>query len=291
MFDLPFRGSAAVALGRVTWGALRGPRFVRLFPDVYVGAHVLVDLRVRSLAAAELAGAAGGVLAGWSAAELLGAACAPAGAPAEVLVAEHMRTRPDLRVTRGTAVGADRWAVLGVPTTSPLRTAWDLARRESLVEAVVALDALAACAGFPPSALLERRRAQPGARGSRRLDRVVSLADPRAESPPETRLRLLIVLAGLPVPEVQYRLRDERGRVVARFDLAYPELRLAIEYDGGAHVDDLDRSRDIRTGRRGWYTARFTARDIARPAATAEAVRDLRAQRTHAERYVTVAGR
>jgi very-short-patch-repair endonuclease len=94
----------------------------------------------------------------------------------------------------------------------------------------------------------------------------------------ESRLRLLLVTAGLPAPAVQYELVTEQG-LVARFDLAYPQAKLALEYDGRGHVDDLDRRRDIRTGRLGWYTARFTAPDIARPAATADAVRALLAQR------------
>jgi very-short-patch-repair endonuclease len=128
---------------------------------------------------------------------------------------------------------------------------------------------------FDPEALLVRRAREPGARGSRRLDRVIEFADPRAESPMETRLRLLIVLAGLPRPEVQYPL-PEAG---VRFDLAYPDVKLAIEYDGGDHDDLLDRRRDISTGRLGWYTARFTKHDIAQPAATTAAIRALLSER------------
>jgi hypothetical protein len=273
----PFRGSLAVAAGEVARGVLRSARFTRVFPDVYVPADVEIDHRVRSLAALVLVGE-GGVLAGYSAATVLGAPCAPRSAPAEVLVDAHVRSHPGLRVRRGTAVGADRWTVRGRAVTAPARTAWDLARRLELAEAVVALDALAARGGFAPDELLRRRAAAPGARGCRRLDRVVQLADPRAESPMESRLRLLLVLAGLPVPQVQYRLVAD-GRTVARFDLAYPAAQLAIEYDGGAHVDELDRRRDIRTGRLGWYTARFTAPDLADPAATSAAVRALLAQR------------
>lgn len=54
----------------------------------------------------------------------------------------------------------------------------------------------------------------------------------------ETRLRMLIVLAGLPEPEVNHRLRDARGRVLARLDLSYPHLKLIVEYDGRQHLDD-----------------------------------------------------
>ncbi len=274
----PFRGSVAVARGRVAKGELRGPRFIRLFPDVYVSADVEVTHLVLSLAAAELVAPAGGVLAGYSAATLLGADCVPPGARAEVLVQGHRRGHPRPRIERGVAVGNDRWAVRGRAVTSPLRTAWDLARRLGLTEAVVALDALAARGGFDPAALLRRRDAATRVRNGRRLDRVVDLANPRAESPMESRLRLLLVLAGLPVPEVQFPLVAQR-HLVARFDLAYPAAKLAIKYDGAGHVDDLDRRRDVRTGRLGWYTARFTRRDIVNPVATAEAVATLLSDR------------
>lgn len=81
----------------------------------------------------------------------------------------------------GRAEGADVAEALGCRVTSPPRTAWDLARRLSLVEAVVAVDALAHGATFAPAELLVRR----GARRCRRVDRIVALADPRAESPME----------------------------------------------------------------------------------------------------------
>lgn len=82
MFEAPFRGSSAVAAGRVTRGEVRGPRFRRLFTDVYVRADVEVDLALRARAGYV---AVGGVLAGWSAAELLGAACWPADADVEIV--------------------------------------------------------------------------------------------------------------------------------------------------------------------------------------------------------------
>jgi hypothetical protein len=70
----PFRGSAAVAAGLLSWGELRGPRFQKLFPDVYAPAHLEPTLALRSMAAAVLVEGRG-VLAGYSAAELLGASC------------------------------------------------------------------------------------------------------------------------------------------------------------------------------------------------------------------------
>lgn len=260
------RGSAAVAAGLVTRGVLRGPRFRRLYPDVYVAAGVELDLIVWSRAAYLLVEHRGGALGGWSAATLLGAACAPARVPPEVVVPTGgLRAGPRLVVRRERLPEADMCRVRGCRVTSPLRTAWGLARRLSLVEAVVAVDALAGCGGFAPQALLERRGAEPAA-GCRALDAVVALCDPRAESVMETRLRLLLVLAGLPRPEVQYRVLDAHGFVVARLDLAYPQVKLAIEYDGGHHFTDLgsrrDRRRDLALSDLGWHTMRFTRDEV-----------------------------
>ena len=104
----------------------------------------------------------------------------------------------------------------------------------------------------------------PRARGIARFRRVVDLAEPQAESPMETRLRVLLVLAGLPRPELQVPIYDDQGRFLGRPDLFYPEQRLAIEYDGGNHRDRLvhdDRRQNDLVGadRR---LLRFTAVDV-----------------------------
>jgi hypothetical protein len=98
-FDRPFRGSDALAAGLVTRGRLRGPRFRRVFEDVYVAADVPLDLALRSHAA-HLLVAGRGVLAGYSAAEVLGASCGPADAPAPDLVAAEVRRELDRAAER-----------------------------------------------------------------------------------------------------------------------------------------------------------------------------------------------
>jgi very-short-patch-repair endonuclease len=267
MVEGPFRGSIAVARGLVTAGELRGPKYLRLFPDVYLASSAATpDLGVWSRAAYLLVERRGGVLGGYAAALLLGADCAPPGTPAEVIVAGGQRGHDHLLTHRGEVVGPDRWRVGGCVVTSPERTAWDLGRRLDTTEAVVALDALGRLRGFTLAQLLARREREPGARGCRRLDRAVALADPRAESPMETRLRLLLINAGLPRPRVQHELVDEHGFVVARFDLAYPDELLAVEYDGRGHrrreFSDDDRWRDTTTGDHGWHTMRFGRNDV-----------------------------
>jgi hypothetical protein len=80
----------------------------------------------------------------------------------------------------------------------------------------------------------------------------------------ETRLRLLLVLAGLPGPSAQVSLHDERGRFLGRPDLLYREQQLVIEYDGGVHRETLvnDDRRQNRLLGAGYRVLRFTAPDV-----------------------------
>jgi very-short-patch-repair endonuclease len=267
----PFRGSAAVALGLLTPKMLRGPRFRRLFPDVYVSACVETDLTVRSLAAHVLVHGRG-VLAGYSAAEMLGASCGPADSPAEIVVPHRVRGRPGLRVREDVLPPDEITVVGGVPVTSALRTAFDLGRRSPVVEAVVAVDALARVAGFAPPDLVSFGYRHLGARGSAQLPEVVRLANPLAESPMETRIRMALLVAGLPLPVLQHRVGPYR------LDMAYPAVQLAVEYDGSDQLDperalrDLDRQPQLSLA--GWEILRFRAYDVLRrPGRVADAVR------------------
>ena len=78
-----------------------------------------------------------GVLAGWSAAELLGAGCAPLDCPAEVIItAGELRSHPGLLVHRGRLGSGEIRCVGEVVCTPALRTAYDLARWRDLTDAV-----------------------------------------------------------------------------------------------------------------------------------------------------------
>ncbi|MGW5673249.1 endonuclease domain-containing protein [Micromonospora sp. NPDC003776] len=102
----------------------------------------------------------------------------------------------------------------------------------------------------------------------------------------ETRLRLLLLDAGLGPLTAQHDVLDGRGRFLARVDLAWPALRVAAEYDGDHHRErahfrqDVARLNALRAA--GWIVLRFTADDVLRhPAATvalvAQALRERRA--------------
>ena len=176
--DGPFRGSAAVAAGLVTRGALRGPRFQRLFPDVYALAHLKDDLLLRSRAAGVLV-AGRGAVAGYSAAELLGASSGPPGAPAEVLLTgprcQSYRCE-GLRVHRD-RIGPDEITrVGGVAVTTPERTAFDLARwAPTLTERVAAVDALAHERGVDLADVTALRHRHLGARHGGQVAEVLNL--------------------------------------------------------------------------------------------------------------------
>jgi very-short-patch-repair endonuclease len=162
---------------------------------------------------------------------------------------------------------ADR-ELLGEDRLRCLRTARasaDLLRRLPLPEAVVVADAVQHARLVEAAELEAELAAQARLRGIRRARRALELSDPRAESPPETRLRLAFLLAGLaPVPQYEVRVQ---GRFIARVDLAFPAARVAVEYDGRAvherqDVFDRDRRRQNELVRAGWTVLRFTSADL-----------------------------
>jgi very-short-patch-repair endonuclease len=149
-----------------------------------------------------------------------------------------------------------------------VRTAFDLARRSRLLDGVIAVDRLANVHRFRPEQILDLAAAYRGARGVRRVREVVEHADARSGSPMETRLRMLIVTAGLPRPQVQWPVQDELNRTAVWLDLAYPDDRIGIEYDGAGHTEPDAVLRDI--GRhtalldQDWRVYRYTKLDVLR---------------------------
>lgn len=253
-WPVAFRGSAAVAARLVTWGRLQGPGYLRLFPDIYIAAtEEPPKLGLRTRGAYRLVEGRG-VLSGYSAAEILGASCGPKDAPAEVTVpGGGQREHPGLLVHRD-RIAPDEIERLGdLRVTTPLRTAYDLARRHDLVEGVVAVDALARKCEFTPDTLPHLAARYPRARNQRRVADVLAHANRSSGSPMESRLRMLIVLAGLPRPVVQHAVQDERARRAVWLDLAYPEHMIGIEYEGEVHASTERVLRDVG-GTRGWST-------------------------------------
>jgi hypothetical protein len=107
-----------------------------------------------------------------------------------------------------------------------------------------------------------------GARGIVQLRRVVELMDGGAESPQETRTRLLLIAAGFPRPRTQIVVADEDGSFVARVDMGWDEWKVCVEYDGPQHWEDprqhaADIDRLAELAAQGWLIIRVS-RDLLR---------------------------
>lgn len=128
---------------------------------------------------------------------------------------------------------------------------------------------------------------------SLRTDLVLRLADHRFESVGETRTYFLCFREGLPMPEPQYEIRDESGRVVARVDFAWPELGVFLEFDGKVKYEKLlkegQRASDVVWAEKrreemicrltGWRCIRISWADLADPMRTAAMIRQALSRR------------
>lgn len=239
----PFSVRAAQPL--VGRRALAGPAYQRLARGAYsvAGAEITHGLMIEAMLAV-LPDVT--VLRGWSAVWLWGLEWADPDDPVEVVLPHRRRARPrpGLLVTGETLHPAEVVLRRGIRVTDPARTAFDLARRLPDDEAVAVVDALLRVGGVGPEAVLTVLERHPRASGRQKASAVVARCDPRAESPRESMLRLAVHRAGLPAPVPQFVVRVD-GRFVARLDLAWPELRVALEYDGAHHRDRAQHGRDI----------------------------------------------
>ena len=195
----------------------------------------------------------GAVYAGRTAAWLLGMQHVDPVDPIEVIVpmSSGLRSRRGIKVRRSNLAAIEWVEVRQVRITSPRRTLADLCPRLTGVEGLALLDSALRCRLIDRSELLRSHSVS--------VRSLAPLAEP-AESPMETRLRWLLMRAGLPRPQVQAPIPEAR----ARADLYYPDARLVIEYDGGNHRDRLveDNRRQNALVNAGYTVLRFTASDI-----------------------------
>lgn len=152
----------------------------------------------------------------------------------------------------------------GMRCTTVTRALADLCVRLDTTEAVVMAD-MALHARLSSICELESWiDSHAGRQGVKRLRRVVLFAEPAAESPMESRIRMLLVRSRLPRPKAQVAIHDAAGRFVGRVDLFYESCRVAIEYDGAGHRDTLtqDNRRQNRLLEAGIRLLRFSAPDV-----------------------------
>jgi len=208
---------------------------------------------------------AGAAFSGLTAAWLHGLDVEPCD-PIEATVAADagVSSRSGMALRRAILRKEDVVRVRGMPATSIVRTVAEVCCRLSLIEGVVVLDEALHHRRVRVEQLSVWAQHNPGRRGICNLRRAIEHAEPAAESPMESRLRMTIVLGGLPRPKAQVPIHDHRGRFLARLDLYYEKARLGIEYDGGHHRDTLaeDNRRQNKLLNAGIRLLRFTRADV-----------------------------
>lgn len=267
MITGPFLGSEAIAEGALTPAQLRGPMVRRLFRGVYLPAGMQVTHAVRAEAATLLM-PTDAVITGRSAAAVRGVNLAAAHDPVEVHVPERSRFGPieGMTIVRTLLRPCDSRPWENASLAEPARMAFDLARARSLPNAVADLDAILR-AGLVDRSAMHRHMTGLRKHGVVNARDAVRLADPRAESRPESLVRCYLNLADL-WPQPQLAVTAPSGRTM-RVDLGFEQLKIAVEYDGGWHVlrEQLERDRvrlnDLRAA--GWVIIHVTATQLGDP--------------------------
>ncbi|MBV9292678.1 MAG: DUF559 domain-containing protein, partial [Frankiales bacterium] len=196
---------------------------------------------------------------------------------------KRIRKRPGLVVCQETLAETDIAEIDGTRVTTPLRTAFDCLRWLRGAERIVVADALAHAGLVDPAELARYFAARRRLRNLRIGERLVEFIEPMAESPMESRSRYeLVNVGGLPRPVVQHPVHDTWGTLVGILDMAYPEVKVGVEYDGAFHwlQRRADERRRAAMRALGWWIIVLSDEDIFRtPINTvAEVRRALRAR-------------
>lgn len=237
----------------------------RLLRGVYVDAAAEDTLALR-VDAVSLAVPAGAVVTDETAGWLHGAPMIlPPNADVVVPPVSAFHTSTGCRIRRGPIASGERRlssddvvALGGLWATTPLRTACDLGRLRPRLRALAALDQLLALEAFTQQRLLAETHRFRGYRGVVQLRSLARVADARAESPPESALRLHALDAGIPPMCPQFAVPGPDGQEF-HLDLALEPLRFAVEYDGVEHhsrAPDVDYDtwrREYLTDELGWH--------------------------------------
>jgi very-short-patch-repair endonuclease len=264
-------GLATRALAReagINAKQLRHRDVLRLSRDTYLPRSAAGDIRAR-IEAVLLNAPDGAVVSHATAAALWGVAVPLQGDDQRVhltvATGSAVRARADRHIHRIPLRPEDvaRWA--GFAVTTVARTWRDLAGVLAPAALLAVSDQLLDrwCTRADFEQQLARR---PTGRGAARARRVLPVADPAAESPMESVLRWLVHEAGLPAPVLQHRIVDRAGVFVGRADLAWPERKVLVEFDGDVHRERDVFVRDVRRQNRliaeGWIVLRFTSADV-----------------------------
>ncbi len=258
----PFLGTEALAEGTVTRRKLSS-RHEAVYRDVYLAKGTEMTAAKRALASWLWTGRQA-TLTGLSASAVYGTQWIDPTAPAE-LYRRNGKPTTGILIHRDELYADETRRFAGLPVTTPARTAFDLGRRPGRDEAVIQVDALSQATRLCAPDIAPLLDRHPGVRGLVQLREVLALMDGGAESPPETRTRLVLIDAGLPKPQTQILVHGNFGaRRSARIDMGYAEFKVGVEYEGAQHwtdprvrANDIDRYAELAA--LGWLIVRVGA--------------------------------
>lgn len=259
-------------------GHLRGSSWRRVGVATYIWSGLADDPMQRLQAAAQrlpAAAAFSGFTAGWL--HLLDVSpCDPI--DVTVPAALGVSARSGMTVHRRPLSKDDVVRAKGLQVVRIERALAEVCSRLSLTESVVVIDGALHRCRVRISELQSWVRARRGFYGIKSLHRALGFVEPAAESPMESRLRMILILGGLPRPRAQVPIHDRWGHFVGRPDLYFEDAGVGIEYDGGTHRNTMaeDNRRQNKLLNAGVRLLRFTASDVlGNPDATVQQVRQL----------------
>jgi len=233
----PFTRRAALRAG-ISPKELRGSRFRTVLRGIFIDASVRFD-RDERVGAALLVCGDEAFASHVSAARLHDL-------PIPVVAEEHVSVRrPEQRRRRRQDIvchvdpDSDVQLVRGWRCASQLDTFGQLASLLGLVDLVVVGDHLVRHKRTTPEKLVAFCTGLRGP-GAALARQAASYVRRDVDSPMETRLRMLLVLAGLPEPRINHTIREVDGQPVRRYDLSWPEVRVIVEYDGRHHAERIE---------------------------------------------------
>ncbi|MGY1771377.1 DUF559 domain-containing protein [Blastococcus sp. SYSU D00813] len=187
-----------------------------------------------------------------------------------------VRGRADRAIHRSPLTAGEVTSRRRFRVTTPARTWRDLAAVLAEAPLLAVADQMLQRHGTADD-LRRQLELRPSGRGAARARAVLPLADQRAGSPMESVLRWLLHAARLPAPVLQHVVHDDRG-FVGQVDMAWPDRRVLVEFDGEVHrerdvfVRDLRRQNGLVLA--GWTILRFSSADVlGRPEAVVAAIR------------------
>lgn len=183
--------------------------------------------------------------------------------------------------SRGEVVELD-----GLRLSSAARAWCELAPLLDVTELVIAGDHVARAANRLGGAggLLATLERHPARRWRPLLDEAIGLVDPGSESPKESELRLILVRAGVRGFRTNMRVPIPATGRSRRIDIAFPQAKVALEYQGTVHQDPDrwrdDMSRVSQLESVGWRVVFVNADDLRRPEELVARIRRVLATRT-----------